>query len=130
MNGGPARMDLWDHKPKMNEMFDKITNVQQSGSMAKDATVNTTVTKDSVLLSVLFNFLPIVALVIILLFFMSQAQGGGGFSERTVFEIPKVDRRSLPRIEPAQGVDQGRVIGAAFHFVERVTRRGCPPAQQ
>src|SRR6476660_4988417 len=23
MNGGPAQMDLWDYKPKMNEMFDK-----------------------------------------------------------------------------------------------------------
>src|SRR5436305_6920761 len=23
MNGGPAQMDLWDHKPKMDAMFDK-----------------------------------------------------------------------------------------------------------
>src|SRR5262245_63897809 len=23
MNGGPAQMDLWDHKPKMQEWFDK-----------------------------------------------------------------------------------------------------------
>src|SRR5689334_12443633 len=42
----------------MNDLFDKVTAAQQSGSMAKGATVNTTVTKDSVLLSVLFNFLP------------------------------------------------------------------------
>src|SRR5688572_28492128 len=23
MNGGPSQMDLWDHKPKMNDLFDK-----------------------------------------------------------------------------------------------------------
>src|SRR5207249_208696 len=23
MNGGPSQMDMWDYKPKMNEMFDK-----------------------------------------------------------------------------------------------------------
>jgi len=61
----------------MDDIFKQVMAAQQSGSLAKSATVNTTVTKDSVLLSVLFNFLPIVALVIILLFFMSQAQGGG-----------------------------------------------------
>src|SRR3954453_3244595 len=23
MNGGPSQMDLWDYKPKMNQLFDK-----------------------------------------------------------------------------------------------------------
>ncbi len=38
---------------------------------------NTTVTQDSVLLSLLVNLLPIAILVILLLLFMSQMQGGG-----------------------------------------------------
>ena len=38
---------------------------------------NTTVTKDSVLLSLLINLLPIAVLVVLLLLFMSQMQGGG-----------------------------------------------------
>jgi cell division protease FtsH len=40
-------------------------------------TVDTKVTKDSVLLSLLLNLLPIAVLVILLLLFMSQMQGGG-----------------------------------------------------
>lgn len=38
---------------------------------------NTTVTQDSILLSLLVNLLPIAILVILLLLFMSQMQGGG-----------------------------------------------------
>ena len=43
----------------------------------RSTTFDTRVTKDSVLLSFLVNLLPIAVLVILLLLFMSQMQGGG-----------------------------------------------------
>src|SRR5215813_4348621 len=42
-----------------------------------DGPIDTKVSKDSVLLGVLVNLLPIAVLVILLLLFMSQMQGGG-----------------------------------------------------
>ena len=60
----------------IHEVFDKLTTAQQANP-ATFKTIDTKVTKDSVLLTLLFNFLPIAAVVILLLFFMSQAQGGG-----------------------------------------------------
>jgi len=52
----------------------EIDGLERSGKIA-DADVK--VTKDSVLLSFLINLLPIAVLVILLLLFMSQMQGGG-----------------------------------------------------
>jgi cell division protease FtsH len=60
----------------MDEVFDQLNKAQSSGAMGA-GTVDTKVSKDSPLLTLLFNFLPIAAVVILLLFFMSQAQGGG-----------------------------------------------------
>ncbi|HKD96264.1 MAG TPA: ATP-dependent zinc metalloprotease FtsH [Micromonosporaceae bacterium] len=59
----------------MGEVFDKLVALQQS--QPTQTTLDTKVTSDNVLLTLLFNFLPIAAVVILLLFFMSQAQGGG-----------------------------------------------------
>ncbi|HKE63737.1 MAG TPA: ATP-dependent zinc metalloprotease FtsH [Micromonosporaceae bacterium] len=61
----------------IDSVYNQLTSAQQSGKMDSGATVDTKVSKDSVLLTLLFNFLPIAAVVILLLFFMSQAQGGG-----------------------------------------------------
>src|SRR6202165_2235258 len=61
---------------------------------------------------------------------LAHGQGRCGFSERTVFEVTQVHRRSLPRIELAQRVNQGRIIGPALHLVERVRRRRRPEAEQ
>ncbi len=58
----------------MGEVYDQFNAAQKSGQIT---TLDTKVSKDSVLLTLLFNFLPIAAVVILLLFFMSQAQGGG-----------------------------------------------------
>src|SRR6185369_11230632 len=58
----------------MDEVYNQFNDAQKSGQIS---TLNTKVSKDSVLLTLLFNFLPIAAVVILLLFFMSQAQGGG-----------------------------------------------------
>jgi cell division protease FtsH len=55
-------------------IYIQLTALQQSG---KIATFDTTVTKDSAVLSFLVNLLPIAVLVILLLLFMSQMQGGG-----------------------------------------------------
>ena len=60
----------------IHEVFDKLTAAQQANPNTFK-TIDTKVTKESVLLTVLFNFLPILAVVILLIFFMSQAQGGG-----------------------------------------------------
>ena len=57
-------------------VYDKLTTAR-SRTPATFTSLDTKVTKDSVLLTLLFNFLPIAAVVILLLFFMSQAQGGG-----------------------------------------------------
>jgi cell division protease FtsH len=52
--------------------------VQQAKSAGRiEKTVNATVSGDSILLSLLLNLLPIAILVILLLLFMSQMQGGG-----------------------------------------------------
>ncbi len=58
----------------MDQAYDSLKALQQAN---QTTTLDTKVTKDSVLLTLLFNFLPIAAIVILLLFFMSQAQGGG-----------------------------------------------------
>jgi cell division protease FtsH len=59
----------------VNDVFKSIADAKKSGSI--DGTVDTKVTKDSVLLGLLVNLLPIAVLVILLLLFMSQMQGGG-----------------------------------------------------
>jgi cell division protease FtsH len=61
----------------INSVYGLLTSADQNNQLAPNATVDTKVSKQSVLLSLLFNFLPIAAVVILLLFFMSQAQGGG-----------------------------------------------------
>jgi cell division protease FtsH len=58
----------------MDGVYNQFNDAQKSGQIT---TLDTKVSKDSVLLTLLFNFLPIAAVVILLLFFMSQAQGGG-----------------------------------------------------
>jgi cell division protease FtsH len=56
---------------------DIYTNVVDAQKAGKATTFTTEVTKESVLLSLLVNLLPIAILVILLLLFMSQMQGGG-----------------------------------------------------
>ncbi|GAA2881917.1 ATP-dependent zinc metalloprotease FtsH [Actinoplanes cyaneus] len=53
-------------------------DVQQAKSAGRiTGTINTTVSGDNILLSLLINLLPIAILVVLLLLFMSQMQGGG-----------------------------------------------------
>ena len=59
----------------VNDVFAKINDAKAAGKI--DGTVDTKVTKESVLLGLLVNLLPIAVLVILLLLFMSQMQGGG-----------------------------------------------------
>jgi cell division protease FtsH len=59
----------------VNDVFTQINNAKAAGKI--DGTVDTKVTKESVLLGLLVNLLPIAVLVILLLLFMSQMQGGG-----------------------------------------------------
>ncbi len=59
----------------VNDVFKTINEAKANGKI--DGTVDTKVTKDSVLLGLLVNLLPIAVLVILLLLFMSQMQGGG-----------------------------------------------------
>ncbi|HEY9482675.1 MAG TPA: ATP-dependent zinc metalloprotease FtsH [Micromonosporaceae bacterium] len=61
----------------IDSVYGLITTADQNDQLHANATVDTKVSKSSLLLSVLVNFLPIAAIVILLLFFMSQAQGGG-----------------------------------------------------
>jgi cell division protease FtsH len=58
----------------MDEIFDDVNNLVAEG---KVGTVDTKVTKDSVFVGLLVNLLPIGVLVLLLLLFMSQMQGGG-----------------------------------------------------
>jgi cell division protease FtsH len=57
-----------------NEIFTDMQNLKNSGKLES---FDVSYTKDSVLLSFLINLLPIAVLVILLLLFMSQMQGGG-----------------------------------------------------
>ena len=59
----------------VNDVFKQINDAKAAGKI--DGTVDTKVTKESVLLGLLVNLLPIAVLVILLLLFMSQMQGGG-----------------------------------------------------
>ncbi len=59
----------------MNDVYKQITDAKAAGKI--DGSIDTKVSKDSVLLGVLVNLLPIAVLVILLLLFMSQMQGGG-----------------------------------------------------
>ena len=61
----------------IDSVYDLLTTADQNGQLHANATVDTKVTKNSVLLSFLVNLLPIAAIVVLLLFFMSQMQGGG-----------------------------------------------------
>lgn len=56
-------------------IYEKVTSAKASGKI--ETVWSTEVTKESVLLSLLVNLLPIAILVILLLLFMSQMQGGG-----------------------------------------------------
>lgn len=57
------------------DLFTKVTEAKAAGNIA--GAYDTEVTKESMLLSLLLNLLPIAILVILLLLFMSQMQGGG-----------------------------------------------------
>lgn len=61
------------------EVTDKIwDDVEQAKSAGRiTGTINATVSGDNILLSLLINLLPIAILVVLLLLFMSQMQGGG-----------------------------------------------------
>ncbi|MEV8509517.1 ATP-dependent zinc metalloprotease FtsH [Actinoplanes sp. NPDC051475] len=61
------------------ELTDEVWNdVQEAKTAGRiTGTINATVSGDSILLSLLVNLLPIAILVILLLLFMSQMQGGG-----------------------------------------------------
>jgi cell division protease FtsH len=59
----------------VDTVFDQLNKARADGKIAE--TVDTKVTKESVLLGLLVNLLPIAVLVILLLLFMSQMQGGG-----------------------------------------------------
>ncbi|WP_436537195.1 ATP-dependent zinc metalloprotease FtsH [Actinoplanes sp. HUAS TT8] len=61
------------------EVTDKIWDtVEQAKSAGRiTGTINATVSGDNILLSLLINLLPIAILVVLLLLFMSQMQGGG-----------------------------------------------------
>ncbi len=61
----------------IDSVYGLLTTADQNHQLHANATVDTKVSKSSLLLSVLVNFLPIAAIVVLLLFFMSQAQGGG-----------------------------------------------------
>nr|WP_117211349.1 ATP-dependent zinc metalloprotease FtsH [Allorhizocola rhizosphaerae] len=57
------------------QMFTKLADAKSAGKI--EGPYDTEVTKESMLLSLLLNLLPIAILVILLLLFMSQMQGGG-----------------------------------------------------
>jgi cell division protease FtsH len=59
----------------MDKIYDQVVTAKSEGQIP--GPVDTKVTKDSVLLSLLLNLLPIAVLVILLLLFMSNMQGGG-----------------------------------------------------
>ncbi|GGN74360.1 ATP-dependent zinc metalloprotease FtsH [Actinoplanes lobatus] len=61
------------------ELTDEIWNevIQAKDQNRISGTVNATVSGDNILLSILINLLPIAILVVLLLLFMSQMQGGG-----------------------------------------------------
>jgi len=59
----------------IDDFYKDATAAKAAGKI--DGPIDTKVTKDSVLLGVLVNLLPIAVLVILLLLFMSQMQGGG-----------------------------------------------------
>src|SRR5690349_21821847 len=58
-----------------NQIWSSVQQAKTAGRVTE--TYNTTVSGDSILLSLLVNLLPIAILVILLLLFMSQMQGGG-----------------------------------------------------
>jgi cell division protease FtsH len=58
-----------------DEIFTQITNAESADRIT--GPVNTEVSQDSIFLTLLVNLLPIAILVILLLLFMSQMQGGG-----------------------------------------------------
>ncbi|SDY12466.1 cell division protease FtsH [Micromonospora pattaloongensis] len=58
-----------------DQVWNKVLEAKAAGKISGDA--NTEVSSDSVFLTLLVNLLPIAVLVILLLLFMSQMQGGG-----------------------------------------------------
>ncbi|SNT66086.1 cell division protease FtsH [Asanoa hainanensis] len=58
-----------------DEIWNDVQNAKTADRISGD--IDTQVSGDNVLLSLLVNLLPIVLLVVLLLFFMSQMQGGG-----------------------------------------------------
>jgi cell division protease FtsH len=58
-----------------DEIFNQVDQAKKQGRIT--GPVDTTVSGDNILLSILINLLPIAILVVLLLLFMSQMQGGG-----------------------------------------------------
>jgi cell division protease FtsH len=58
-----------------SEIWNDVVQAKAAGRIT--GTINTTVSGDNILLSLLINLLPIAILVVLLLLFMSQMQGGG-----------------------------------------------------
>src|SRR5204862_146841 len=79
----------------MNDVFKQINDAKSGGKI--DGTVDTKVTKESVLLGLLVNLLPIAVLVIILLLFMSQMQGGGSRVLNFGKSKPKLISKDTPK---------------------------------
>jgi cell division protease FtsH len=58
-----------------SQIWEDVTQAKAAGRIT--GTINTTVSGDNILVSLLINLLPIAILVVLLLLFMSQMQGGG-----------------------------------------------------
>jgi cell division protease FtsH len=58
-----------------NQIWEDVQQAKAAGRIT--GTINTTVSGDNILFSLLINLLPIAILVVLLLLFMSQMQGGG-----------------------------------------------------
>ena len=71
---GAAKVQTQVPADAMSSIYNQLNKLQDSGKIDK---WDTKVTKDSVIVSLLVNLLPVAVLVILLLLFMSQMQGGG-----------------------------------------------------
>src|SRR3982751_1299397 len=58
-----------------DDIWNQVNEAKAAGRIT--GTINTTVSGDNILFSLLINLLPIAILVVLLLLFMSQMQGGG-----------------------------------------------------
>src|SRR5256885_696740 len=100
----------------VNDVFKQINDAKTGGKI--DGTVDTKVTKESVLLGLLVNLLPIAVLVILLLLFMSQMQGGGS-RVRDLFEQAKTNAPAIVFVDEIDAVGRHRGAGLGGGHDER-----------